>query len=66
MYHGVVNLDHILRGLDHTDAIFEFTNQVSLKVFGRDFVPKFEEFILKGSKYQSIKKFIQGGYNQCA
>jgi len=66
LYQGVVNLDHILRCLDHTDAIFEFTNQVSLKVFGRAFVPKFEEFILKGSKYQSIKKFIQGGYSQCA
>lgn len=61
LYQGIVDIKHILRCLDHVDAMFEFTNQMGMKTFGRDFVNKFEEFVLKGNKYRSLRNFIMNG-----
>lgn len=58
LYQGIVDVDHILRCLDHVDAMFEFTSLIGMKTFGREFVHKFEEFVLKGNKYRSLRQFI--------
>ena len=60
LYQGIVDLNHILRCLDHVDAMFWFTNQLRLKDFDYGFVNAFEEFVIKGGKYKSIRDFILG------
>lgn len=60
LFQGIFDVDHIIRCLDHVDAIFEFTDRIGVRCFGRSFIENFKEYVIKNDhKYSSLLNLFQ-------
>lgn len=61
LYQGIFELNHIMRCISFTEALFEYCRDIGYSGFDSNFVGSFSDYVLKNSKYASLYALIEKG-----